>query len=517
MRGIGEKEKRFEIGLFIAMGMVFLFTRLFRVTDLPHGLHIDEVGIAYDAWCLANYGVDRYLKSWPVYFTNYLSGQNALYTYLCVLCMKIFGNTVWAIRMPAVFSAVLTLVFGMLVTRESFPRKPSYCWWTGMLITICPYFIMASRFGLESNLVLGFSTMFLYVFLLAIRKESIGYYVLAGALGGILLYTYALTYIFAPLFLLMAFMYCVRTKQFCWWKWGIMAIPWGILASPLIAVQLINMLDLPEQQWGIFTITKLVYYRASEIGRFSLSGLWDVLRVLVCGDDLRYNTAPGYANLYAVSLVFLVIGVFSVAIKAWRSVKECEFIGIAIVFIWFVAVVATCCHIAEINVNKMNGVFFCVALFTAIGIVETFERMRKRKIPMQIGIMVGYTLLFLGFVSFYYGGRYQQENYPISYFDVTVAEAIERIEMDDSLCGKTTYMAEDKEYFAISAQISPYDMVFPGENKYLNYVFGTLPEISTSNNYIVRDMFAEYKQSLREYGFIEEKYPGYSLFYIYEE
>ena len=51
--------------------VVFLFTRLLFLNEVPFGLHVDEAGMAYDALSLANWGVDRYLNSYPVYLINY--------------------------------------------------------------------------------------------------------------------------------------------------------------------------------------------------------------------------------------------------------------------------------------------------------------------------------------------------------------------------------------------------------------------------------------------------------------
>ena len=45
--------------------------RLLFLNEVPFGLHVDEAGMAYDAFSFANWGVDRYLNSYPVYLINY--------------------------------------------------------------------------------------------------------------------------------------------------------------------------------------------------------------------------------------------------------------------------------------------------------------------------------------------------------------------------------------------------------------------------------------------------------------
>ncbi len=68
-----------------------LFVHLFQITKIPNGIHVDEMGMGYDAWCLAHFGVDRYLKAYPVYLMNFGGGQSALYAYLCIPFVKWFG------------------------------------------------------------------------------------------------------------------------------------------------------------------------------------------------------------------------------------------------------------------------------------------------------------------------------------------------------------------------------------------------------------------------------------------
>lgn len=59
------------------------------VGDIPRGWNVDEAGIAYDAWCIAKYGVDRFRYPYPVMFMNYGGGgQSSLYTYMTAILFK---------------------------------------------------------------------------------------------------------------------------------------------------------------------------------------------------------------------------------------------------------------------------------------------------------------------------------------------------------------------------------------------------------------------------------------------
>lgn len=84
---------------------------------------MDEAATAYSAWCLANYGVDRYLKSWPVYLLNFDGGQSIMYGYLLAGLFKLFGYHVFLIRLPGIFFSFLNWLFGMLIVKKVYPQN----------------------------------------------------------------------------------------------------------------------------------------------------------------------------------------------------------------------------------------------------------------------------------------------------------------------------------------------------------------------------------------------------------
>lgn len=80
--------------------LLFAISRLYKFGELPRAISVDEAGMAYDAYCIANFGVDRYLNSFPLYFINFGGGQSALYTYMIAGLIKIFGLNSIVYRLP---------------------------------------------------------------------------------------------------------------------------------------------------------------------------------------------------------------------------------------------------------------------------------------------------------------------------------------------------------------------------------------------------------------------------------
>ena len=158
-----------------------LFVHLFQITKIPNGIHVDEMGMGYDAWCLAHFGVDRYLKAYPVYLMNFGGDQSALYAYLCIPFVKWFGLSPLSIRLPGILLYMISLFCGagifMLDEGEMARRKAL----AGMaLMTVLPAFILLFRIGMDCNLMLAVSVIFLYLMARAVRVQRVTAYVAAG-------------------------------------------------------------------------------------------------------------------------------------------------------------------------------------------------------------------------------------------------------------------------------------------------------------------------------------------------
>ena len=136
---------------FITILIIAIFTRIYKVTSIPYGIHVDEAGMAYDAYSLANYGTDRFLNKFPVYLINFGGGQSALYAYLASFFIKILGFNMLAIRLPAVLLGIVAIVLCYFMAKKEIGENFAIIFMA--LITICPWHIMASRWGLDCNLL----------------------------------------------------------------------------------------------------------------------------------------------------------------------------------------------------------------------------------------------------------------------------------------------------------------------------------------------------------------------------
>lgn len=511
--------------LCLAIALI-AFLHLFRLIEVPFGLNIDEAGSCYDAWCLANFGTDRYGNSYPVYFVNYGGGQNALLTYILAVAYRLFGYHDIIVRLIMALMAFVTAFFGYKLIREIREEKTDATLFL-LLYAIMPICIMLFRIGVESTLMICFAVIFLYYFLLGIQNRNKWYYFLAGVSGGLMLYTYALTYIVMPLMLLLSFIYVLRIRNDSKSKieevkhWIIMGIPLALLAAPLIAVQLINMLDLPQMMIGPFTLTKLMTYRGAELSLSNpLKGLLNVFRYVCTFDPLTYNTISTYGTLYYISIPFIVYGLVWCIKKTIYSCKQRELDANTIMLAWFAAECLMGCLLTENSppfTSRMNGIYIVVLYFLVVGLVECGRKIRdwgqkhesvessnnEQKGRKRLGIYIlamatAYAMCFISFITYYFGD-YTDDTYPLdNLFCKDYGEVVEFLNGEGSIYANMPLYLENKFiYYVLPAQVRAQGVgvAVDGISEYGNVHFGFPEKTDFNGNYVVY----EKEQQSRDY------------------
>jgi 4-amino-4-deoxy-L-arabinose transferase-like glycosyltransferase len=505
----------------VLIGIIAIAIHLVALSEIPYGLHVDEIATGYDAWSLLHFGVDRYLKSFPVYLINFGGGQNSLYCYMCIPFIKLFGFTTFAIRMPAFVGACLLFVYGYKIVWEKWKNKWVCLMFLG-LYTVIPIFLMSSRFGLESYLMLPFSTVFLYYCIKAMEENSIKNYVVCGIFGGVLLYTYALSYIVLPLFLILLLIYMIILKKIYIKQSVAFVIPLAILATPLILVQIVNRFQLQEFKLGIFTITKLPLYRSEEIAVSNiLPNMLTLVKCILAYDWLPYNSAKQFGNLHWISIPFIIMGVFIALSETVQAFKKKAFDPTVLFVIWAMTEFGMGCLLGGNgpNTNKINGIFFCMLYFLIQGILYAVQKAGKWK--KQAVVLLSVVYLFSG-VSFmkYYFFDYKEATYPQHLFANEFDSALEYLNsLDETIHNRTTYIGNMKctyIYFLGSTLTSPYgfDIQKNGVRSYKNYIFKLPDTIDENSNYIVRKTESDFMKQLEERGFQKVNFDEYTLYYM---
>lgn len=448
---------------WIACGLIALlalFMRLYQLDQIPYGLHVDEASMAYDGYCIANYGVARNLESFPVYLANYGGGQNALSSYLAAGLFKLFGVSTFALRLPGVLFSLVTVLCGGLVIKEGLGKAAGLA--GAALLAVMPYFVMSGRLGLESYLLTGTSTLMLFLLVMAIKKQKWPWFALAGAAMGLSLYSYAVSYVIMPLFLLLCAAYLFYVKKLRLRHLLALGVPLAVLAALLVIFVIINNLGLSSVSIGVFTIPSLPSFRAGEIGFANIVGnIPTVLLNILFEDWLPYNAFSGHFTLYLVSVPFVLVGVWRGFVGLCRDCKHRRYAVSNVVMLFFL-----CAQFQGLllggdgpNINKINAIYFSCAYFLVYGIWSIYQQLGERKVfPVVLSVL--YAASCLAF-SLYYFNDYPTDVFPQTLFYPRMNAVVEEVEALNTQNLPVYYLDPDASiYYALATEASPYDMHF---------------------------------------------------------
>ncbi|HEX6095729.1 MAG TPA: hypothetical protein VF432_05335 [Thermoanaerobaculia bacterium] len=103
------------IAVAAALSFVWYFGSPLQTTP---GFFIDESSIAYNAWSIAQGGVDEHGVRMPVYFAAFGEYKNPVYIYLLALVFKGFGPSILAARALSIVLGFLAAVCLALLARD---------------------------------------------------------------------------------------------------------------------------------------------------------------------------------------------------------------------------------------------------------------------------------------------------------------------------------------------------------------------------------------------------------------
>lgn len=378
--------------------LVGILLRVLYLTKYPAGVNADEAYAGYEAYALLHNGTDSHGYSYPVYFISWGNGMNVLYSYLSIPFQAILGISIFSIRLPQAVIGCVTLIAFYWLLREIRDKKTALF---GMfLLAITPWHIMMCRWGLESNLVPAL-VLFGICFLIAAWKGKKQYYIGAFLMFGLVLYAYAIMWIFVPVLLLLGFIYGLYYRKITINPYLLTGIAILIvLAIPLVVFLLVNRGYLPELKIGLLSIPKMDTMRSSEISFDNMAGKLKDFFLLVATQQDRdiFNTA-NTGIYYYCSIPFLITGVITAIVRFVKNWKNRTYQPADIMLLWFAASCAVASVISYVNVNKINCVHLVILYFIIDGVRVWCEKLSGKLIYLVILV---YLVSFVIFGRWYY-------------------------------------------------------------------------------------------------------------------
>lgn len=448
MKFMNKLKQNKSLILIISLILFGAIIRFVLIDKIPNALNVDEVSAGYEAYSVLNYGVDRNNNFLPVHFVAWGSGQNVLYSYIMMPFILIFGLNVFSIRIPMALIGVLALFLFYKLIKNIDNKKIAII---GLcFLVICPWHIMKSRWGLESNILPELILLSTFILIKYIKTKNVKLLYLFSGVLGISTYAYGTSYFFVPIYLGLILIYLLHKKNIKISQAIKTLLLTGIIASPLIIFIFINTFDLPQINLGFITIPRLTANRYQEISsvfsgsllKNSLNNFIESIKIVIFQNDkLEWNALKWYGICYIFSIPFMILGIFI------NFRKKKDNIDKNIINIWFISSLLLM-FVCEPNINRINVIMFPMIYYVVIGISATIEKSRK---VISIILILLYIYSFISFCLYYLNKNFDE----MFVFEGGLQEVIEYVDSKEENVYITNKIKEPYIYVLFYTQTSP--------------------------------------------------------------
>lgn len=147
------------------------FLRFYKLDQVPPALNWDEVDAAYNAYSIANFGIDEWGEKFPIVFRSFLDDKHPVHIYITALFIKLFGVSDFVVRSSAATFGVLSVIAIFLLVLTLF-RNFYLAILAALFLAISPYNIHFSRGLWETNFALFFFIFGLFCFFKSIESKN---------------------------------------------------------------------------------------------------------------------------------------------------------------------------------------------------------------------------------------------------------------------------------------------------------------------------------------------------------
>lgn len=365
--------------IFVIVLLLLAFAlRTLGLTHIPPGLHNDEVVEIKLTESVANGRIG-------IFFPED-TGHETLYYYFAAPFLHIFGNTIFAMRLPTVFLSMISMCVVWALTRRLFGRVAALTALAGFAVTF--WTVAFGRIISHVCMEVPLAALSAYCFWRARSFsgwKAIALWAMSGLWLGLSINTYTAARALPAIFVAFG-AYIIVVHQAEWHQWwreiAIVLIMTAIVVTPL-ALYLIR--HPTADQLDFFDINRpLVELRKGNLQPVIKTSLRTLGMFAFVGDPLPYFDIPGRPVFEPVGALLLAAGLL-IALWRWRQPKY------AFVVLWFFLSL-TPGMLSQPAPNYTRTLGVQVVLFAFPGIAVTSLLARKRNAILHSAL----TLLFVG-------------------------------------------------------------------------------------------------------------------------
>ena len=488
-----------KLVFIILFGIVILaaILRLWGLGSVPPSPDWDEVALGYDAYSIIHTGKDEFGKFLPVVLRSFDDYKPALYAYLTIPSVLLFGLSTFAVRFPSAIFGIISVISVFFLVRELFNdhKYKDYLSLTASLFfAISPWSIQFSRVGFEANVGSAINILMVLFFLKGLKNHI--FLLLSAFFAGLGIYVYQSEKVFIPL-LVIVLVFIFRKSIFLIpKKYIIFSVVLGlIVVLPMIIfittnraallrvtgtsifsyktellksnIQKLEEDNRENNKIGlILDNRRLVYVRTIVSGYISH---FDFNWLFISGDISRHH-APGMGLLYLFEFPFVLIGIYKLLFGDFNRKTK------LVIFSWFLlaplpaSITTGVPHaVRTINFLPTWQILSTVGLIFALAAISSFRlSIFKFKIWKLLAILY-FSFVLFNFI-YYLNQYFVQQNYYFSqdwqYGYKQAVEEVKSLQNNYSEIIVSDKQPMDKSYmfFLFYLQYSPFDYQKIGKN-----------------------------------------------------
>lgn len=380
------KAERYMLYIGLALRPIY-----FVINLVIGGNHIDEVMLTLNGVSLAENLTDICSERLPVYFDTWLiGGQSPLPTYITALAVKLFGHSLFAVRLPVLIISMISFAVFCFFVKELFGDTKYSTVMIGLGM-ISPWLIFSSTYLLDCNFMAHMIIFAFYFMSRALNTKKLKYYCASMAFFGLGFYCYMASVLVIPFIIAVLYLILLLKKKLGFKEVFFSFIIIFVVSLPFILFGLVVLGVIPEFRLFGFSFSKMPYYIRADSTAFSGG-------ILKFFENIALNLVSSFVmlgiidtSLFSLGLnifqfanfgggLFFVFGLIIIIKKIIKKDKELNINQLAFLISSIAGIIAFC----ALNNDPHFGIFYRYAtlsylllLVEGIGFTELIAAAKK--------------------------------------------------------------------------------------------------------------------------------------------
>ncbi len=398
---------------FVIIFILAFLVRFYALDKIPSGFHSDEAAFGYNAYSIIETGKDEYGKTFPLILKSFGDYKGAVYSYLTIPAVLLFGLNEFSVRLPSAIFGVLFVALSYLLTLR-LTRNKTVALLTAGLCAINPLSIFLSRVQSDPLVSVVFILFGLYFFLLWIEKRNNFFIILTSGLWIISFFTYPSPRVFVPIIMLTLLMFYWK-KLLEQKRYILIPLFALILATDLFlylgpsgsrfqqlsvfntpTVKLVLEEKIKEEGPSKALTARIFHNKPIDYSLFFINNYFDYFSfdfLFLEGGQPDREIVPSSGLFYVIELPLFLIGAYFIL----RKREKWGFFTLGSIVLLPLGLALAVDE--SPNVHRFFLLVFFIELVVAFGIFEVWSHLKKRK-SFKYAVVFGVILLVLNAVYF---------------------------------------------------------------------------------------------------------------------